>query len=123
MSSITTEREDLFPPGTSVAAYRATGRSGPLTGAPPGTPVVSAVVPEDGRVTHSGLSSGTSYLLYASVGGQDRYLSVSTPGPPTEAVNDMVVSSTQPDPIVSRTVIWFKVDALGNLLDILSVNP
>lgn len=83
MASITTRREDLFPDGTVVYAYRANGRSGPQTGPPSGTPATSGTV-ASGAVTHTGLDVTVPYVLYASVGGQDRYLNVSTPEPPSD---------------------------------------
>lgn len=78
MSSVTTSRQDLFPAGTVVSAYLATGRGVvPASGAPAGSAVSSATVASNGVLTTGSLTPGATYILYAST--PDRYLRVFAP--------------------------------------------
>jgi hypothetical protein len=76
MATITAARSDIFPVGTSVGAY-VTG-SKQDGGAPGSAAIASATVAADGSlsITNGGISSLTPYVLYALVGGENRYLRV-----------------------------------------------
>lgn len=76
MASITVNRPDLFPAGTSVSAYLRTAFGVPSSGAPYGSAVETENVAGDGTLTLDTLTSGTSYVLHAA--SPDRYLSVNT---------------------------------------------
>lgn len=66
---------DLFPVGTTVGAYLASGwhPTADLTGAPPGAAVTTAVVDATGALTFTGLADDTSYVAGAQVNGVWRY--------------------------------------------------
>lgn len=74
MPTLTINRSDTFPVGTSVAAIAEGGINpgGPAKAAT----IASATVGSDGAlsITDAGIVSGTMYGLYASVGGEHRYL-------------------------------------------------
>jgi hypothetical protein len=74
MATVTAARGDIFPVGTSVAVVPA-GAINP-GGAPTAPAIASASVDAAGllTVTDAGISSLTPYGLYASVGGEFRYL-------------------------------------------------
>jgi hypothetical protein len=117
VASVTVSREDLFPNGTSVAAYAAagTGRT-PSSGAPAGSSVDSGTV-SGGSVTLSGLTEETVYILYAS--SPDRYLRVLVPTSEAaqsgsdETVNTVAstgAAETIPAP-TTASVNYFTLDA------------
>lgn len=99
------EREDLYPVGTSVAAYLLTVFGVPASGAPSGSAVETETVQADGTVTFDGLANGRSYILYAS--SPDRYLRVTaeaTSGPRGSIV--WVDGGVPPRPAAFRFVDW-----------------
>lgn len=72
MASVTVTRPDIFPEGTTVDAYLATGRKEtPASGAPTGSSAGTGVV-TSGVLTIAGLAADQQYILYAS--SPDRYL-------------------------------------------------
>jgi len=82
--SFVVHREDLFPVGTSVAAYLVVGRGEtPGSGAPSGAAAETQTVASDGKLTFTALTDGKSYILYA--GSPDRYLRVNTSSSPSLA--------------------------------------
>jgi hypothetical protein len=97
-------REDLFPAGTTVGVYFGPLLSGSRTGAPPGGAVTSAVVQSNGTATFTNLLDSRSYVVYASVGGQDRYAQFRTP--------DIAVQTAVAPGGIQASV----VDAKGDLL-------
>jgi hypothetical protein len=74
MPTLTVNRSDVFPVGTTVAVIPEGGvyPGNPQTGASIATGVVAA----DGSlsITNAGILSYTTYGLYANVGGEHRYL-------------------------------------------------
>lgn len=79
MASVTVSREDLFPVGTTVAAYPAAGLAlgqTPSSGAPAGSAAATEDVDTDGTLTFTGLLVNREYILYAAT--PDRYLRVTT---------------------------------------------
>lgn len=75
MATVTVSREDIFPVGTSVAAYPATVFGVPSSGAPYGTAEDTQSVAAGGVLTLT-LTAGLSYILRAA--SPDRYLRVNT---------------------------------------------
>jgi hypothetical protein len=74
VATITAARSDIFPVGTSVGAYPGNARQpGQAASA---AAIASATVAADGTltITDAGILSLTPYVLYASVGGEHRYL-------------------------------------------------
>lgn len=74
MANVVVKRSDKFPIGTTVGAYprNAATQDGP----PSGQPVQTAVVASDGSLTFTGLTAEAAYVLYASVNGETRRVSV-----------------------------------------------
>lgn len=73
---------DIFPVGTSVAAYPVSGWPGSLVGNPTGAPVGSstdtATVASSGSLEFDGLDTEARYFAYAQVGSEHRYRAFST---------------------------------------------
>lgn len=88
--SFTLSRPDLFPSGTSVGAYPESNWpvKPDLSAAPPGAATNTQTAGATG-LTFTGLTDGTRYLAYASVGGQHRYASF-TAGATLASVADKV---------------------------------
>ena len=63
-----------FPPGTVVKVRAASSTGGRREGEPPGAILSEPTVAASGTLTVTGLTDGTAYAGYASVGGKDRYL-------------------------------------------------
>lgn len=74
--SVTVNRSDRYPVGTTVKAYPAASRH---FGGRPGAPSVEEhVVASDGSCgPFTTLTADAEYVLYAEVGGEHRYLSLS----------------------------------------------
>jgi hypothetical protein len=71
---VVVSREDLFPVGTVVAAYRAAGPP-PVSGRPPYGPAAgSEMVDAGGVLTYTSLTENAGYILYAPA--PDRYLNI-----------------------------------------------
>lgn len=99
MATKVISNEQVFPIGTSVSAYKLTGRREiPSSGAPSGTAVSTATVAADSTVTLAGLADATAYVLYAS--SPDRYLRtttdrVSTSGGGSSSISGLVSTVQQ----------------------------
>lgn len=82
--TFTTQR---FPAGTSVGAYPKSNWPGAVSwpeGAAVGSATATATVSATSTLALTGLAAETDYFLYASVGGEHRYVSFSTrTGPET----------------------------------------
>lgn len=76
VSTLTIQREDLFPSGTTVTAYAADPTLRPPSGPPIGVASGTATV-SNGVLSITGLQDGRSYVLYAS--SPDRYLVAQAP--------------------------------------------
>lgn len=76
MASISLNRSDLFPVGTTVSIVA--GSPPPDGGPPAGTVVTTGVVDAAGLLTvsHAGILSLSSYVAYAQVGSEHRYAKV-----------------------------------------------
>jgi hypothetical protein len=85
VASISANRQDLFPPGVTVAVYAIAGREVPASGAPGGQVLATALVGADGWVTFAGLDYATEYLLYAPPAKYLRVLAGGSPGPASDA--------------------------------------
>ncbi len=83
-----------FPAGTTVKIYPTKGfpTQDPPAGAPPGTEITSAAVAAGGSLTltNAGIVEQAYYVLYAQVGGVDRYMHVYL-----EAAGEVTVIATQ----------------------------
>jgi hypothetical protein len=86
VATITINRPDRFPPGTSVGLYLAIQRH---DGAPPtGSPIATQTVADDGSLTYVGLSDGLNAFLFSVINGDARFLSVSTEAGTTQVAGD-----------------------------------
>jgi hypothetical protein len=76
IATITANRADVFPVGTSVGVYPPGAVSAGHDSAPGAAAIVSASVDAAGQfsATNAGIESGKTYVLAASVGGAWRYL-------------------------------------------------
>jgi hypothetical protein len=72
---VTLSRSDLFPVGQSVGIYPGTARPQNVDGPPTAAVIASGTVDAAGNlsVTNAGILSYTTYLAYASVGGEHRF--------------------------------------------------
>jgi hypothetical protein len=73
MASVTLNRPDLYPAGTTVGVYPAGAKQ---SGQAPGAAVIATGVTDSAgalSVTNAGILSGTQYVCWASVGGENRY--------------------------------------------------
>jgi hypothetical protein len=74
MAQVVISREDLYPVGTVVDAYRAAGPT-PVSGRPPyGPSAGSATVDANGLLTYASLTENAPFILYAPA--PDRYLRI-----------------------------------------------
>lgn len=73
-TTVTVKRSDCYPVGTSVGIYPAAAKR--YGSSPVGTVVATETVASDGSLAFTGLTGETPYVLYASVDGEHRYLSV-----------------------------------------------
>lgn len=74
MAQVVISREDLYPVGTVVDAYRAAGPT-PVSGRPPyGPSAGSATVDANGLLTYASLTENAGFILYAPA--PDRYLRI-----------------------------------------------
>lgn len=73
MATVTLNRSDLFPVGTTVGVYPRNSVA-PDAGAT-GSAIASAAVAADGTltVTNAGIADYTPYTCYAKVAGEHRY--------------------------------------------------
>lgn len=103
-------RQDLFPVGTSVAAYLATGLGHtPSSGAPAGSAVETETVQADGTLTFTGLTNGRTYILYASSNGHYlRVMENAVSGPRGSVV--WTGGGVPPRPAEFRFVDWVGPD-------------
>lgn len=76
MSEITLHPDPQgFPSGTTIKCYAAPLPEGaPLKGVPAGVAAAEAVVAANGSLTFTGLTEGSRYVAYSSVGSVDRYV-------------------------------------------------
>lgn len=74
MATITCSRSDLFPPTTTVGVYPAESRAD--SAAPRAAQITSGTVDAAGNlsITNAGILSYTSYVLYALVSSEHRYV-------------------------------------------------
>jgi hypothetical protein len=74
VAQVVISREDLYPVGTVVDAYRAAGPT-PVSGRPPyGPSAGSATVDAAGLLTYASLTENAPFILYAPA--PDRYLRI-----------------------------------------------
>lgn len=94
----------IFPVGTSVKAYKRSNwpgyQQGAISGSPVGSEDATATVAADGSLTFTGLTAGTGYVAYASVGGADKYSRFEAPNAQGTADNPEQVSSPSGAPLV-----------------------
>ncbi len=81
--ALVVNRSDFYPVGTSVGVWPRVARAS--SGPPAGAAIETAVVAHNGSLTFTGLTAGELYVLYANVGGEDRYLAVAEA--PASSVN------------------------------------
>src|SRR5438552_13145061 len=77
MSTLVVSRSDLYPVGTSVAAYQARGRQHEKR--PAGAAIETHTVDAEGNLTFTALPERVQHQLWAEVGGEHRYLRVEAP--------------------------------------------
>jgi len=77
MATVTVNRSDLFPVGTSVGIYPPGSGRTYYDGPPTAAVIQSATVDAAGllTVTDAGIVAGKTYVAYAAVGGQHRQVS------------------------------------------------
>lgn len=95
MASVTLQVRDVFPPGTSVGAYKRTGWASvtvPTRGtAPTGSADTTATVAADGTLAFTGLTANTDYVAGAQISGTWTFLNFRAE---SDAENAKVIDTT-----------------------------
>lgn len=115
MATQTLSREDVFPVGTSVAAYPLANwptAQRPPTGAPVGSSAASGTVQANGVVTFTGLADATNYVAYAQVSGVHRYIRFRTPAASTAAGGSASVGTGAPGTLADGST-YFELNSSG----------
>lgn len=105
MATVTLNRSDLFPVGTTVGLYPANSK---CSGQPPtSAQIASASANVDAAglltITHANVESYKSYVAYAAVNGEHRYATVrSTADAHGSTVRGKRVGTTWPATVTAR---------------------
>lgn len=101
MATITVEREDVYPSGTTIKAYPKSAYHPGQSGAPTGASLAEATM-SGGKAELTGLTAGVVYVLYASVSGKDVY---ELSGPEALAAGATALASTA-HPVANKLLGW-----------------